>query len=456
MNPNFNGAMFPFAQPNQVQNENNIHAIHRPVQYKNGVGMNGPSVYHVQPSCVNVPFQNLGGFCASGQVTQQQQQQARALNDVTNLHYNMRTTQPEQSRFSFFTKGPVPQQQSVPAQGTQSSHVSSVSSTTTPQALFDQQRLQLAPAFSHPVGNDTLSEEDEDLDEDEGYSDYDFDDEEEEEEENEFMDHSPPMSAQESVAAEIFAHLKDTEGQLKPNSDYMERIQTDISHVMRAILVDWLFEVAREFSLRPETLYLAVNILDRYLARVVIGRGRLQLVGVTSLLIAAKYFEMDCPSVDDLVYITDNTYTREEIPRMEIMILNALSFDVTVVTTYDFLERFLKVVGANKIVSDMANFLSELTLQKYNMLGFLPSVVAASCVVVALFVMNSHHWPLALKQVAGVSVHELKHCIAQVLRVFQDVGGSNLSAIKEKFSGQDMSCVSRYTCFRPFEYATIF
>ena len=105
MNPNFNGAMFPFAQPNQVQNENNIHAIHRPVQYKNGVGMNGPSVYHVQqPSCVNVPFQNLGGFCASGQVTQQQQQQARALNDVTNLHYNMRTTQPEQSRFSFFTK----------------------------------------------------------------------------------------------------------------------------------------------------------------------------------------------------------------------------------------------------------------------------------------------------------------------------------------------------------------
>lgn len=165
--------------------------------------------------------------------------------------------------------------------------MSYVSSTTTPQALFDQQRLQLAPAFSHPVGNDTLSEEDEDLDEDEVYSDYDFDDEEEEEEENEFMDHSPPMSAQESVAAEIFAHLKDTEGQLKPNSDYMERIQTDISHVMRAILVDWLFEVAREFSLRPETLYLAVNILDRYLTRVVITRGRLQLVGVTSLLIAA-------------------------------------------------------------------------------------------------------------------------------------------------------------------------
>lgn len=82
---------------------------------------------------------------------------------------------------------------------------------------------------------------------------------------------------------------------------------------MRAILIDWLIEVHFKFKLLPETLFLTINLIDRYLERVIVNRTKLQLVGVTSMLIASKYEEIYAPEVRDFVYITDNAYTKEEI-----------------------------------------------------------------------------------------------------------------------------------------------
>lgn len=82
---------------------------------------------------------------------------------------------------------------------------------------------------------------------------------------------------------------------------------------MRAILVDWLVEVHLKFKLVPETLYLTVNLIDRYLELVQVPRQKLQLIGVTAMLIASKYEEIYAPEVRDFVYITDRAYTKEEI-----------------------------------------------------------------------------------------------------------------------------------------------
>jgi cyclin B len=82
---------------------------------------------------------------------------------------------------------------------------------------------------------------------------------------------------------------------------------------MRAILVDWLIEVHYKFKLMPETLFLTMNLIDRFLERSDVLRTKLQLVGVTAMLIACKYEEIYAPEVRDFVYITDKAYTREEI-----------------------------------------------------------------------------------------------------------------------------------------------
>ena len=82
---------------------------------------------------------------------------------------------------------------------------------------------------------------------------------------------------------------------------------------MRTVLVDWLIEVHLKFKLLPETLYLTVNLIDRYLALESVSRKRLQLIGVTAMLIASKYEEIYPPEIKDFVFVTDQAYNRDDV-----------------------------------------------------------------------------------------------------------------------------------------------
>lgn len=73
----------------------------------------------------------------------------------------------------------------------------------------------------------------------------------------------------------------------RPSAYYMRDVQTDITPSMRSILVDWLNEVTQEYELTNETLYLAVNLTDRFLSKVPASRGKLQLIGITCVLLAS-------------------------------------------------------------------------------------------------------------------------------------------------------------------------
>jgi cyclin-A len=100
--------------------------------------------------------------------------------------------------------------------------------------------------------------------------------------------------------------------QFRPKPEYMRR-QRDITNSMRTILVDWLVEVAEEYRLSTGTLFTAVSYIDRFLSEMSVQRGKLQLVGVTCMLLAAKYEEIYPPGLEEFVYITDNTYSREQV-----------------------------------------------------------------------------------------------------------------------------------------------
>jgi cyclin A len=56
---------------------------------------------------------------------------------------------------------------------------------------------------------------------------------------------------------------------------------------MRAVLIDWLVEVTEEYKMQTETLYLAVNFIDRFLSYMSVVRAKLQLVGTAAMFIAS-------------------------------------------------------------------------------------------------------------------------------------------------------------------------
>ncbi|EGO23557.1 hypothetical protein SERLADRAFT_438877 [Serpula lacrymans var. lacrymans S7.9] len=107
---------------------------------------------------------------------------------------------------------------------------------------------------------------------------------------------------------EIFNYMKEIELTTMPNPNYMES-QKELAWKMRGILTDWLVQVHVRFRLLPETLFLCVNLIDRFLSARVVSLAKLQLVGITCLFVAAKVEEIVAPSVAHFLYCADSSYT---------------------------------------------------------------------------------------------------------------------------------------------------
>merc|ERR1711990_77848 len=152
---------------------------------------------------------------------------------------------------------------------------------------------------------------------------------------------------------------------------------------MREILMDWIVEVHMKFDLMPVTLYMTVQIIDRFLSKKQVSRSKLQLVGITAMFIASKFEEIYPPEVRDFVYISDKAYTGEEIIKMERAILNALKFEIVFPSVHSFGKRFAKVAHLSERTEHIAFYLIDATLQDYNMLKYSPSTIAAAGVNLA-------------------------------------------------------------------------
>jgi cyclin A len=144
-----------------------------------------------------------------------------------------------------------------------------------------------------------------------------------------------------ALAREIDQFHRKHEDKYRVKVDCFQEIQLDINSRMRGILVDWLVEVGEEYKLNSATLHLSVHCVDRYLSTASVPRGRLQLLGCACMMVACKYEEVFGPSVDDFVYISDNTYTNDQMLAMEKDVLEVLDFRLSSTHVYHFLERFV-------------------------------------------------------------------------------------------------------------------
>lgn len=131
-------------------------------------------------------------------------------------------------------------------------------------------------------------------------------------------------------AAKMLNYLISIEGIYSPDPNFLENYQPDLSSIMRAILVDWMMEVWNEFTLKRETFHYAVNYVDRFLSsKHNIRKEELQLVGVTSMFMAAKMEEVYSPRVADFAKSTDNGYNAKQIIKMEKLMLKELGWRTT-------------------------------------------------------------------------------------------------------------------------------
>lgn len=253
-------------------------------------------------------------------------------------------------------------------------------------------------------------------------------------------------------APEIHYNLRVSELKRRPLPDFMERIQKDVTQSMRGILVDWLVEVSEEYTLASDTLYLTVYLIDWFLHGNYVQRQQLQLLGITCMLIASKYEEISAPRIEEFCFITDNTYTRDQVLEMENQVLKHFSFQIYTPTPKTFLRRFLRAAQASRLspsleVEFLASYLTELTLIDYHFLKFLPSVVAASAVFLAKWTMDqsNHPWNPTLEHYTTYKASDLKASVHALQDLQLNTKGCPLSAIRMKYRQEKYKSVAVLT-----------
>lgn len=199
-----------------------------------------------------------------------------------------------------------------------------------------------------------------------------------------------PLMVSEYVV-EIFEYLKELEIATMANPDYMDS-QNELEWKMRGILVDWLLEVHTRFRLLPETLFLAVNIIDRFLSTKIVQLDRLQLVGVTAMFIASKYEEVLSPHVQNFRHVADDGFTEEEILSAERFVLSALNYDLSYPNPMNFLRRISKADNYDIQTRTLGKYLLEIGCLDHRFLAHPPSQVAAAAMYLARMVLERGEW----------------------------------------------------------------
>ncbi|RHY05182.1 hypothetical protein DYB36_006681 [Aphanomyces astaci] len=173
-----------------------------------------------------------------------------------------------------------------------------------------------------------------------------------------------------AIAREVDMFHRSHEHKYRVQSDYLtevkDGVKSDINCRMRGILVDWLGGVGEEYKLVPHTLHLAIHLVDRCLSTMRLARGKLQLLGCACMILACKYEEVVAPSIEDFVYISDHTYTNDEMLAMETTVLEALEYKLSGTNVYHFLERFILAGCTTEVQQHFAHTPTLHYYTKYN------------------------------------------------------------------------------------------
>jgi G2/mitotic-specific cyclin 1/2 len=168
--------------------------------------------------------------------------------------------------------------------------------------------------------------------------------------------------------------------------------QKELAWKMRGILMDWLIQVHSRFKLLPETLFLCVNLIDRFLSARVVSLAKLQLVGVTCMFIASKVEETVAPSVKNFIYCADSAYTEADILQAEKYILKTIEWNLSYPSPLNFLRRISKADQYNVQTRTVGKYLLEIGCLEWRLLAAPPSLLAAAAMWLARLVLDFTEW----------------------------------------------------------------
>ncbi|XP_074649084.1 cyclin-F-like [Tubulanus polymorphus] len=233
------------------------------------------------------------------------------------------------------------------------------------------------------------------------------------------------------------------------NSCY--KLNKDLTHSMRYILVDWLVEVASMKKFSTRTLHVAINVVDRFLNVHDLSRDKLQLLGVSAMVVCSRYLGKDIITIREAAWLTDNTYKYEDVVRMMGEVVATLKGKIQVLTVYDYLELFENLLSDS--FTDrcryLAEYISELIMLHCQLGCYKQSQLAAGAILLTnIFNKTECFWSNKLREFSGYSINDLVKCVIHihdkcfVSSKMLDHRSVELKAVKQRYSDLSLNCVS--------------
>ncbi|KAK1755023.1 cyclin-like protein [Echria macrotheca] len=193
---------------------------------------------------------------------------------------------------------------------------------------------------------------------------------------------------------DIMQHMRQMEDETLPDANLID-MQREIQWFMRPYLIDFLIEAHAAFSLLPETLFLTVNLLDRYCSKRVVYKQHYQLVGCAALLIAAKYGDKKdrVPQIHELNNMCCGLYDAGMFTQMEMHVLNTLDWNIGHPTVDFFTQLIVAEERDSREVENMAAYICEIALYHREFVSTKPSVMARSSLALARAILEKPEVP---------------------------------------------------------------
>ena len=244
--------------------------------------------------------------------------------------------------------------------------------------------------------------------------------------------------------------IEETKGILpKPIYNYLNA-QDDINEQMRSILIDWIIDIHYKYGFKDETLFMTVNIIDRYSTIKQISRTKYQLLGITAMMISCKHEEIEFPKINDFIYITGNLYTKDEMIKMEYDILKVLNFNLLFPSSNSFFEFLALNFNFSKKFFFMGKYLMESFLIDIKYIKYKASVIASACayIVMKFYKMDLYQESYDKKYYILNDNEELplghgvKDCAQDICFLIDNIKSSNYLATFKKYSKNDFESVA--------------
>ena len=246
--------------------------------------------------------------------------------------------------------------------------------------------------------------------------------------------------------------LKEEEAGVAPKAryNYMKE-QKEINQQMRSILIDWLIDVHYKFGFTDETLFMTVSIIDRYLSVNQISRLKLQLLGITALLIACKHEEIDLPKIGDFTYITDNAYVKDEVIQMENDVLKVLNFSLLYPSPIKFYEYLSVNFGFDKKMHLMGKYLMESFLVDIKHIKYKPSIISSACIYIVMKFFKKKNYQesydnkfysLITDENAKYTEHDVKDCAKDICLFVDNISKTKFLSCQKKYAKPELEKVS--------------